>query len=219
MAWNFDPAIRLWPRVNKGEPDECWEWTGALTAAGYGLLTIRGKNHLAHRLAWELTNGPIPEGKHICHKCDNPACCNPSHLWAGSARDNVRDAAKKGRLMHGEGHVFSKLTDEDIPRIHELANDSNVSRREIAEQFGVTRATITDVIYGRTWKHIPVNRTVVNRGRGVHHPNAKLTPGDAQEIRTLYTNGLSQRWLAAKFSVSRGTVEAVIKGYTWKYTG
>jgi hypothetical protein len=95
---------RFWPKVRVGPSKDCWEWLGSKDPRGYGRLFVGGRGGrpvAAHRIAWELTFGPIPEGEHVCHKCDWPSCCNPDHLFLGSRSDNMQDAAKKGRI-HGQ---------------------------------------------------------------------------------------------------------------------
>ena len=89
---------RFWSKVRKADGDACWAWTGA-KRSDYGAIKIAGDSVLAHRVAWELTNGPIPEGQHVLHRCDNPPCVNPSHLFTGSHADNMRDAFRKGRVV------------------------------------------------------------------------------------------------------------------------
>lgn len=84
-------------RVRRGDQDECWEWDGPRDSDGYGKTTKNGKSVKAHRVAWELTNGPIVPGLLVLHSCDNPPCCNPAHLWIGTHRDNQRDRRSKGR--------------------------------------------------------------------------------------------------------------------------
>lgn len=96
---NADPPTRLLAKIAVGGPAECWPWTGTRNDLGYGILRVTGKNVRAHRFAYELASGrPIPVGLEVCHRCDNPPCCNPAHLFLGTQGDNVRDAASKGRL-------------------------------------------------------------------------------------------------------------------------
>jgi hypothetical protein len=85
----------FWSRVNIGAPDECWEWKDARHNQGYGRL---GDSAYTHRIAWELTHGPIPSGSVIMHRCDNPPCCNPNHIQVATQGDNIRDCSAKGRL-------------------------------------------------------------------------------------------------------------------------
>lgn len=97
-------AARLWSKVNvplhKNAASMCWNWT-ASTTKGYGQMVVAGKMLRAHRIAYEVAFGPIPDGMHILHKCDNPLCCNPAHLSVGSHDDNMRDKADKGRAWCG----------------------------------------------------------------------------------------------------------------------
>jgi hypothetical protein len=90
---------RFWPKVNKRGPDECWEWNGCTKPFGYGFISRRpsGNSELAHRVSWELANGPIPDGLYVLHRCDNPPCVNPNHLFLGDYGDNARDRAAKKR--------------------------------------------------------------------------------------------------------------------------
>lgn len=86
---------RFWDNVQKSPG--CWLWTAAKRHKGYGAFNVRGENFKAHRLAWELTYGPIPKGMHVCHRCDTPSCVNPTHLFLGTNQDNVADMFQKGR--------------------------------------------------------------------------------------------------------------------------
>lgn len=87
-------AERLWARVERRGPGECWEWTAHRLPKGYGVF---GPGVVAHRVAWEVAHGPIPDGLHVLHTCDNPPCCNPGHLRLGTPQDNVDDMMRKGR--------------------------------------------------------------------------------------------------------------------------
>ena len=95
--------IRLWRKIKRGKKNECWPWIGKAKINGYGILGLGGRgagNVLAHRAAYELSVGPIPDGFYLCHKCDNPPCCNPTHLFVGTQLDNLRDASVKKRMRN-----------------------------------------------------------------------------------------------------------------------
>lgn len=148
---------KLWARVVKS--DGCWEWTGPRTPFGHGHLNHRNKRVYAHRLSWELHNGPIPDGMSVCHRCDNPPCVNPAHLWLGSHGDNLRDMATKGRqglhlapakAVRGEAHHRSVLTDDMVREIRA----SSESAHALSRRLGVSRPTVARVRQGRTWKHV-----------------------------------------------------------------
>lgn len=109
-------AARFWCKVAIKGVEDCWVWQSRATAnGGYGAISFgRGYKERAHRVAWMLTNGPIPEGKCILHACDNPPCCNPKHLFIGTKLDNTHDAMKKGRLKpppihRGENHPLRRM--------------------------------------------------------------------------------------------------------------
>ncbi len=92
-------------RVIEVGPTECWRWRGATSDAGYGQISnYHGRRVMAHRVAWELYKGPIPKGLWVLHRCDNPPCTNPCHLWLGTNQDNIRDMDEKGRRPHGDNH-------------------------------------------------------------------------------------------------------------------
>lgn len=104
---------KFWKKVNKLSDDECWLWIAHKIPSGYGQFNAMGKIMRAHRVSWILKNGPIPPEKVICHKCDNPSCVNPNHLFLGTLKDNSRDMIKKGRCVNKlkthcpKGHEYS----------------------------------------------------------------------------------------------------------------
>jgi hypothetical protein len=88
---------RFWDKVTKSDSEHCWPWTSVKDSAGYGLVNVKKKRLSASRIAWKLANGPIPEGLFVLHRCDNPPCCNPAHLFLGTKSDNTQDCLRKGR--------------------------------------------------------------------------------------------------------------------------
>jgi hypothetical protein len=103
--WPRPPEERFWEKVRKAGPEECWEWSGVKLPRGYGIFTIGYTKIYSHRYAWSLGNGEIPDGMYVCHKCDNPSCCNPAHLFVGTASDNNADMDRKGRARRGVRQV------------------------------------------------------------------------------------------------------------------
>jgi len=134
----------------------CWLWSGATNSdIGYGQISFNRKVARVHRLSWEIHYGPIPEGLHVCHRCDVPVCVNPDHLFLGTHTDNMRDKVRKGRdwCKQGEKCPTSKLKDSDIPVILERIRRGHTDS-QIREDYGVTSYAIYAVRNGRTWNHI-----------------------------------------------------------------
>ena len=154
---------RFWSKVSLAGPQECWQWRGKKLPTGYGVFSTKHDvSAYAHRISYELSNGPIPHGMEICHHCDNPSCVNPAHLLAGTRADNARDAARKWRINFGEWVKGHKLTDTDITRIRFLYS-VGVRKYEIARIYRVTPGVIRDAISGRSWAHIVGGTSPVNR--------------------------------------------------------
>jgi hypothetical protein len=144
-------ADRFWFHVRKGKNHECWEWTAATCRNGYG--KFNGKT-IAHRVAWELTNGHIPENICICHKCDNKLCCNTRHMFMGTQSDNMKDMYQKGRKksLCGERHPWSKLKLKDVNKIRSIYAGERGQIVALAKEYGVGRQTIREVVHGKRWK-------------------------------------------------------------------
>jgi HNH endonuclease len=150
-------AERLWRRVDKS--DECWLWTGGLRN-GYGVIGTRSYGPIAytHRVAWELTYGPVPNGLFVCHKCDVRNCVRPDHLFLGTNADNQADKIAKGRArwgVHiGAEHPRAKLTDADVVAIRMRYAKGGVLQTELAAEYGVTPPMIGYIVRGTAWRHL-----------------------------------------------------------------
>lgn len=138
---------------SKLQKNKCWEWTGNLTAKGYGAVRIKGVTFSAHRLSWLLFNGGGLTKLQVLHKCDNPKCINPDHLFLGTNADNLADRQKKGRQARGETHHKSKLTEDGVRMIRKQVSQG-VKIKEIAYRVGVDISTIYNIINRKIWKHI-----------------------------------------------------------------
>ncbi len=147
---------RFWSKVDKAGPDECWLWTGALNNKGYGCVGVNGAHSkCSHRVSYELLVGPIPEDKHVLHRCDVPNCVNPSHLFLGTQTDNMQDAARKGRTRgaQGEQHWRSKLTQEIADEIRHRYTTEKITLNKLGEQYGVTGSTVWYILKRRIWNY------------------------------------------------------------------
>ena len=134
-------------------PPGCLEWQRDHLPSGYAVIGFQGKRWLGHRLTYTLTRGPIPQGQIICHRCDNPSCVNPSHLFLGTHADNAADRDRKGRQPLGSARVGAILHENVVPGIRH-AYASGVSITEISRHYEVARETIRDLIRGKTWRHV-----------------------------------------------------------------
>ena len=132
---------------------ECWEWTRERNWKGYGVMRSGKQFRLAHRFAYEFAVGPIPAGMMVCHRCDNPACVRPGHLFLGTARDNYQDSKRKGRNLHGETHPRSKLTAEQVSEIRRRyqRGRSNVA---LYREFGITDMQMYRIVRRENWAHV-----------------------------------------------------------------
>jgi len=158
---------RFWSKVDRSAgPEGCWLWTGSGDPKGYGTFWHDGRTRKAHRASWLLFKGGIPEGIWVLHRCDNPPCVNPAHLWLGTNADNVADMMRKGRDRHplgvgpkrparGAANGRAKLTEASVLAI--LADGR--SHYRIAADYGVTHGVIWRIKRGERWRHLQEARS------------------------------------------------------------
>lgn len=132
---------------------ECWEWQGPFfKATGYGAFWMDGQNRGAHRVAWEMTHGPIPKGVVIRHTCDNRRCVNPHHLVSGSQSDNMADMVGRGRSMVGERNHQCKLSSMQVLAMR--GRWPQESMRALATEYGVSRRLVGMIVHRQKWTHL-----------------------------------------------------------------
>lgn len=149
---------RLFARIDRRGDHECWPWTGGVDEDGYGKFQITGgrkrqKTVRAHKLVWELANGPVPDGLVIRHSCDNPPCCNPNHLAPGTQSQNRDDCVQRGRQPRGEQHGMARLTADGVRAIRARVA-SGEPYQAIADDYGIETVTVTAIKMRRIWRHV-----------------------------------------------------------------
>jgi hypothetical protein len=203
-----DPP-QLWSRaVWEGE---CLVWQGATSGMGYGHLRYEGRDVSAHRLAAELTYGPIPPGMHVCHRCDNPPCINPDHLFIGTPADNMADRNAKGRHRsnprRGETCTQAVLTDALVVEARSLY-EAGETINALSARFGIDFRTLGLAIRGKTWAHLPGAVPPMTKPRSVLRV---LTSDEKGALRRRFQDGERQCDLARSFGITRHFVWKIVR--------
>lgn len=209
---------RFWANVKKTRG--CWKWTGG-TSDGRGYFYWDGRQGLAYRYSWELHIGPIPKGKQINHKCDNPGCVRPDHLYIGTQQDNMTDkrvrkrsavGAKNGtrtkpeRVARGERHGNATLSDAAIKEMRERYAGGGLSQNDLSREYGITQAAINSIILGKT--RSDAGGPITRRGR------TNLTKSQVKAIRKKHAMGIAQTRIAKDLGIGYNAVNEVCTGKT-----
>jgi len=189
---------RFWLKVHKSHDDGCWEWIGCRDrrGSGYGKFRINGENYRAHRLSWEMANGPIPPGMFVCHHCDNKACVRPTHLYLGTAKDNMKDALSRGLIALG---------DESFPRRHpeRMARGERSGIRKHPERYAN--------FFGWAARHPE------RMARGERSGLSKLKECQVVEIRTRHAAGETMTALSLAYGVEISSISKIVHRKLWTH--
>jgi len=206
----------------------CWGWNGHLDKNGYPLMKSGSdrksfKEARCNRISWLLYRGEIPEGKYLCHQCDNPTCTNPDHLFLASAKENSQDMVKKARGNKGTKHGNAKLNDQDVVEIRQLLRQGKTGRF-ISEKFSIDPNVVSGIKHGKSWTHVQEGKiTLADNLRmkcgtqGSSHRDAKLKEEDVKKIKYLLSIGVSAKRLAQDFGISSTQISYIKSGKNWKH--
>lgn len=192
----------------------CWLWAGPRDDDGYGLVRRAGTQSRAHRVAIVLFHGtPIPAGMRGLHSCDNPPCCNPSHVYVGTQKQNMRDMVDRGRNVtrppHGEKSPHAKTTRKSVALMRRL-RAAGWTYVALAKRFRLSVVQVRLIVRGERWAHVGKGPAQGERSAG-----AKLTDDTVRAIREEASKGTFQRVLAARFGVTQQIVSDVIARKRW----
>jgi len=220
MKFEFDNNFikRFWDKIDVRENDICWNWKLSKNAGGYGRVRYKNSMTVSNRIAYAIMYGDIPEGLCVLHKCDNPACCNPKHLFVGTQKENVLDMERKGRSNHPRGSDLNSsiLTENDVLKIRDLYSKGEFTHLEIAKTFNVSDSTVHNIVTGKTWNHIGGKRTYVGKGGKKTRGNAKLNTSNVKEIKKMLKDKrLKNEEIGRLFNVSHRTISSIRSGHTW----
>jgi len=211
---SIPPIKRILPKIKINEVTGCWEFTGAVIISRggykYGIIEINYKHILVHRYMYWFSNlndknQKLDKKICVCHKCDNTICCNPSHLFLGTNKDNSVDASRKGRLQRGERHTGSKLTEKQVLEIYKMKG----TLKTIANKYKVNPHTIFDIKNRKTWKWLTKNITPI-----IENHNIKLTN---EQVLEIYVTKGTCKVVGRNFGISPQAVSSIRNGTSWSW--
>lgn len=214
-----------WGRVDMTNRTLCWNWTGFIDKRkGYGLAWVDGRRIRTHRVAMMLhLNGPIPDGLHVCHRCDNPACCNPAHLFLGTNDDNIKDRVVKGRSArnYGEKSKTNKLTSDAVKELL-WARVGGAGFRELAARYGLDKKTVGMICRGENWPHIPGTEGAPTLAQLLAvpmdtRPSAVLDEDTVSTVMRRLARGESGKAIARDVGLHFATISDIKHGKTWSH--
>lgn len=146
----------FWANVEPLSPNECWIWKGSRPDGRYGRMKDHGVAVSAHRVSYELHHGPIPSEMQVLHKCDNPPCVNPNHLFIGTPLDNMQDKTKKGRAYtpKGKDNPSSRLDTEQVLDIRRRVREGE-KQSHLGAEYGISQQTVSEIVHYKIWRHVP----------------------------------------------------------------
>jgi hypothetical protein len=218
-------AKRFYARISETPTESgCLEWLGSFDKNGYGFLSVGNKNAFAHRIAWTLVNGPIPDGMVIAHHCDNPRCCRIEHLFCCTQIDNIHDMNAKRRNspppMHlGEGNHKAKLTAEQVMEIRS-GKFAGWGQHRIAQHFGISQVQVGNILNRTSWAHLDPNQDVPRENlvaRGEQSGKAKLTDRDVLAIRSDLYKDWTLDAIGEHFGISGKQVSSILRRKSWTH--
>ena len=198
------------------DKNACWPWQGYINDKGYGVACIRKTRLSAHRVSYEVFIGPIPDGLHILHsqQCTTRACINPDHLRTGTNYENMQDRKNYGDQPRGTKHYATHLTEDDIRNIRRLRIEKELSYEQIGVLYNINPATINNIIYGFTWKHVDADTYQPPTGDS----RRKITPEDVRTMRDLFDTGqVTITELVKRYNLSFSHVARLVRRETWRH--
>lgn len=209
-------GYRLLARISVS-PEGCFNWKLSCDRKGYGQSGLEGKTRYAHVMSYETFRGPVPVDMYVLHRCDNPRCINPAHLFLGTQLDNMRDCISKGRHAWGEKVPNARLKNADILQIVERYAAGEPST-DLAKAYDVKYRVIWQILVGETYRGVKRQTFTLKYGRpGEDHNCAKLTDDNVRSIRQAVAAGASRASQARKYGVSGTHISKIVLGKAWQH--